>query len=157
MDYVRYKQKVLQEVEHRGLTSIMNDTRWEKLKVGVYQQLPFPPAFQVKNILSPEPSPVQFEEDVTYHGDWLTILGDLSDDAQFCDWQHPAFDVEWIRVKPRCLEHRGQLVADELVDIEEPFVALLKECRIPYVCKEGDYWIYGYATAEEFAELHKSL
>lgn len=155
MDYIRYKKKVMQEVERRGLTSVMNDTRWEQLKSGVYSRLPFPPAFQVKKVLSPKPEPERFEQDVSYIGDWLAILGDDSDDAQFCDWQHPAFDVEWIRIKPRRLEARGRLVADELIDIEAAFVALLQECGIPYTSEQGDYWIYGYATATEFAQLHK--
>ncbi|MFD1887719.1 DUF6678 family protein [Paenibacillus wenxiniae] len=155
MDYIRYKQQVMQEVERRGLTSVMNDTRWEKLKVGVYRKLPFPPAFQVKKVLSPKAEPESFQQDVSYDGDWHTILGDESDDAQFCDWQHPACDVEWIRVKPRRLEFRGRLVENKLIDIEAAFVTLLKECGIPYMYKEGDYWIYGYATAAEFAHLHK--
>ncbi|WP_411346512.1 DUF6678 family protein [Paenibacillus sp. WLX1005] len=153
MDYITYKHKVRQEVERRGLTSIMNDTRWEKLKFGVYHQLPFPPAFQVKYVLSAEPHPTAFEQDVNYNGDWTAILGDLSDDAQFCNWQHPSFNVEWVRVKPRRLEYRGQLVEDECIDIEAPFVALLHECNIPYLCRQHDYWIYGYATATEFAQL----
>ncbi|MEW4369690.1 DUF6678 family protein [Paenibacillus kandeliae] len=154
MDYIRYKQQVMQEVERRSLTSIMNDTRWEKLKYGVYHKLPFPPAFQVKTVLAADPYPLQFEQDVNYHGDWNAIIGDRSDEAVFCDWHRPSFDIEWIRVKPRRLEYRGQLVDDEVVNIEESFVTLLKECRIPYICRKGDYWIYGYATAEEFAELH---
>lgn len=155
MDYTKYREKVRAEIERKGLTSVLNDTRWSRLQQGIYERLPFAPPFQMKKVLEKLPEPEYFEQDVYYNGDWYEAIGDMSDEACFCSWQHPAFDIEWLRVKPRRLEHQGKLVEPRLLDIEQEFIALLREARIPYVEKGNDYWIYGYATVEELSWIHK--
>jgi len=154
MKYDKYKIKVQKEVERRGLTSVLNDTRWNRLLQGIYKRLPFAPPFQMKDVLEELPYPEYFEQDVNYNGDWHAAIGDMSDDARFTPLQNPAFAIEWLRIKPRRLEYQGRLVESRLLDIEQEFVTLLREERIPYVKKGNDYWIYGYATAEQFAEIH---
>ncbi|ANF97124.1 DUF6678 family protein [Paenibacillus bovis] len=154
MDYNQYRTKVKNEIERRGLTSILNNTRWNRLLHGVYERLPFPPPFQMKSVLSEQPYPEPFEQDVNYNGDWHTAIGDMSDGARFAAWQSPAFDIEWLRVKPRRLQYQGRLVEPLLLDIEQEFAALLREERIPHTKKGNDYWIYGYAAAEQLAWIH---
>ncbi len=135
-----HKQKVIAEVEQRSLTSIMNLTKWNELQEAIYRELRFPPAFQNKSILEPEPYPLVFEQDVFYLGDWESLS---------TAW----YNVEWVRVKPRLLEHTGKYTAPNMLDIEAEWVNLLQRLRIPYLKKEQDYWIYGYATAIEFEQL----
>lgn len=135
-----HKQKVIAEVEQRSLTSVMNHTRWNELKEAIYLELRFPPAFQNKYVLEAEPYPLVFEQDVFYLGDWESLS---------TAW----YNVEWVRVKPRLLEHIGKYTEPTLLDIEAEWVDLLQRLRIPYLKKEQDYWIYGYATATEFEQL----
>lgn len=135
-----HKQKVIAEVEQRSLTSIMNLTKWNELQEAIYRELRFPPAFQNKYVLEAESYPLVFEQDVFYLGDWESLS---------TAW----YNVEWVRVKPRLLEHTGKYTAPTLLDIEAEWVDLLQRLRIPYLKKEQDYWIYGYATATEFEQL----
>ncbi|TKJ90680.1 hypothetical protein PaeCFBP13512_12675 [Paenibacillus sp. CFBP13512] len=135
-----HKQKVIAEVEQRSLTSVMNHTRWNELKEAIYLELRFPPAFQNKYVLEAEPYPLVFEQDVFYLGDWESLS---------TAW----YNVEWVRVKPRLLEHTGKYTEPTLLNIEAEWVNLLQRLRIPYLKKEQDYWIYGYATAIEFEQL----
>ncbi|WCT54725.1 hypothetical protein PQ456_16165 [Paenibacillus kyungheensis] len=135
-----HKQKVIAEVEQRSLTSVMNNTKWNSLTEAIYCELAFAPAFQSKYILEVEPYPLAFEQDVFYLGDWESLS---------TAW----YNVEWIRVKPRLLEHTGKYTAPNTLTIEAEWVNLLQRLRIPYVKKEQDYWIYGYATATEYEQL----
>ncbi len=135
-----HKQKVIAEVERRSLTSIMNNTRWHELQEAIDLELRFSPAFQNKYILEVEPYPSVFEQDVFYLGDWESLS---------TAW----YNVEWVRVKPRLLEHTGKYTEPNLINIEAEWVNLLQRLRIPYLQKEQDYWIYGYATATEFEQL----
>ncbi|WP_181150840.1 hypothetical protein [Paenibacillus sp. PCH8] len=44
-------------------------------------------------------------------------------------------------------------VEPEVLDMEAEWVAMLQRLRIPYIEKDHDYWIYGYATAAQFDQL----
>lgn len=136
----RHKQKIIAEVEQRALTSVMNNTKWNSLEEAIYRELAFAPAFQSKYILDAEPSPLKFEQDVFYLGDWESL--------SFA-W----YNIEWVRVKPRLLEHTGKYTVPNVLSIEDEWVNLLQRLHIPYIHKEHDYWIYGYATATEYEQL----
>ncbi|WP_440119649.1 DUF6678 family protein [Paenibacillus sp. QZ-Y1] len=140
MSYNPHKQKVIEEIQHRQLSSIMNNTKWTKLQDAIYDELPFAPPFQIKMVLEQAPYPDSFEQDVTYIGDWLSLSTAF-------------YNVEWVRVKPRTLKSVGRYVQPEVMDIEAEWVALLQKLRIPYMKKDHNYWIYGYATAAEFDKL----
>lgn len=130
----RWKAAVRAEVEQRGLAGFMNNTRWQALVDAVYARLPFPPGFQLKSV-SRESDPAPDVEAVRYWGAWSEL--------------EPYFDIEWLRVVPRCRKHRGRLVADEVVDCTDAFRTLLQELRIPYREDEArTFWIYGYAAAD---------
>jgi hypothetical protein len=95
------------------------DATWDALQHAVANELPFPPPYQMKCVDRP-PHPEPFDADVDYWGDW-------SDEALY-----PFSEIEWLRVRPRYLKHRGRLVAPEVVDIEAEFVALLERLAVPY-------------------------
>lgn len=119
----RDKAKVRAAVEARGLVSVMNDTKWREL-VSDVKALPFAPAFQVKDVRDAAPTPLSFEEDVWYAGDWDEGL-------------HPHFSIEWIRVRPRLVKDRGKFAAPEIANIEAAFVAVLRKVGVPHR-KRGD-------------------
>ena len=129
----RDKAKVWAAVEARGLVSLMSDTKWQEL-VAAVKKLPFAPAFQIKDVLGAAPMPPSFEEDVWYAGDWVEGL-------------YPYYSVEWVRVRPRIVRHRGNFVSPEVEDIEGAFVAVLHEVGVPHR-KRGDcIEIFGYADS----------
>lgn len=130
---------IQQVLESRGLTSTMNATKWNALGERVKQTLPFPPPFQTKHLLQAQPYPETFDHDVGYHGDWEAGIQD-------------SVGLEWLRVRPRRLVHRGRLVAPAIEDIDTAFVGILHDLRIPYQ-RDGDtIVIYGYA--EHTGSLH---
>lgn len=128
------KQQVTAEVSKRGLVSVMNNTKWVELQGAVRRELPFGPPYQLKVVLNSRPEPEHFEADVDYLGDW-------SDECL-----SPFYEIEWLRIRPRFLRRRGQLIPPEVQSVESEFLALLHRYHIPYR-RDGDtIWIYGYAT-----------
>lgn len=124
------KERVRKIVQQRNLCSYMNDTKWNELRNAMMNEMPFPPPFILKFL------------DVNYSGDWS------------CDWYYGfaieghyfngAFAVEWIKIRPRYLKYRGQLIEPEVIDAEDKFIEILKRYSIPYEVSDGVYCIYGY-------------
>ncbi|WP_413362966.1 DUF6678 family protein [Lysinibacillus sp. 3P01SB] len=127
------KARVMKTVAERNLVSVMNDTKWRELQDAVINTLLFPPPYQAKYLLEGRLYPEEFETDVSYWGDWIEGIV-------------PFYSVEWIRVRPRYLKHRGRLVSPEVIDITDEFVKLLKELSIPYRLENDTYIIYGYVA-----------
>ncbi|MFS0880192.1 DUF6678 family protein [Metabacillus niabensis] len=130
------KKKVQAIIIEKQLCSIMNNTKWEKLQSGVLNRLPFTPPYQIKYILQEKPEPVTFDNDVWYLGDWIEGL-------------FPFYAIEWIKVRPRYVKHKGRLVDDEVIDITEQFRELLHNLHIPYKEENNAFYIYGYAASTE--------
>ncbi|MDR3353716.1 MAG: hypothetical protein LBO21_01605 [Synergistaceae bacterium] len=57
-------------------------------------------------------------------------------------------NIEWLEVLPRNGKHRGRLIADEVLDETDAFIALLKRINIPDEEKNGRVVIYGYKKAK---------
>lgn len=127
------KMRVFEAIAERNLVSIMNDTKWRELQDAVINTLLFPPPYQGKYLLEDRLHPEEFETDVWYWGDWKEGIV-------------PFYRVEWIRVRPRYLKHRGSLISPELIDITDDFVNILKELSIPYRLDNDTYYIYGYIS-----------
>lgn len=127
------KARVMKTVAERNLVSVMNDTKWRELQGAVINTLLFPPPYQAKYLLEDRLYPEEFEMDVSYWGDWIEGIV-------------PFYSVEWIRIRPRYLKHRGRLVSPEVIDITDDLVKLLKELSIPYRLENDTYIIYGYVV-----------
>lgn len=127
------KARVMKTLAERNLVSVMNDTKWRELQDAVINTILFPPPYQAKYLLEDRLYPEEFETDVSYWGDWIEGIV-------------PFYSVEWIRVRPRYLKHRGRLVSPEVIDITDEFVKLLKELFIPYRLENDTYIIYGYVA-----------
>jgi len=115
----------------RNLCSVMNNTRWKVLREAVLNDLPFPPPYQIKGILTENPFPETFKKDVRYFGDWREGF-------------FPFYSIEWIRIRPRYIKYQGRLLPPRTIDIEEKFVSLLKRIKVPYLNEKETVVIYGY-------------
>jgi hypothetical protein len=122
------------ELTRRGLVSVMNETKWVELQNAVLCELPFAPAYQCKMVLRSDPYPERFETDVDYLGDWSS------------ECLSPFSCIEWLRVRPRFLRHRGRLVAPEVLSVESEFLAILHRYQIPHRRDGETVWIYGYTA-----------
>ncbi len=70
-------------------------------------------------------------------------LGDWREALSFDDRVHGAA-IEWMKIRPRYLKHRGKLLPPELVDASAEFEEILDKYHIPYEEENGTYCIYGY-------------
>lgn len=136
---MKRRTEIQRVLESRGLTSVMNATRWNALRDRVLGTLPFPPPFQEKYLLEAAPVPEAFDHDVWSHGDWAAVTED-------------SVGLEWLRGRPRKLVHRGRLVSDTVEDVEGAFIDILHELRIPYQRDGATIVIYGYV--EQTGLLH---
>ncbi|GGC77299.1 hypothetical protein GCM10011396_25570 [Undibacterium terreum] len=125
-----HKQQVKAELARRGLGSYMNTTKWREFLIEI-NKLPFPPPYQRKDVLHPEPEPNNFDADVWYLGDWEEGI-------------HPFFSIEWIRIRPRYLKHVGQLLPKVSVDCGTELERALQIIKQPYEKFEDSIWVYGY-------------
>lgn len=59
----KFREEVQAEIQQRGLTSYMNNTKWMELQAAIENELPFSPPYDRKDVAGPEPSDA-FLEDV---------------------------------------------------------------------------------------------
>ncbi len=133
---VKQKQKVFEWVAKKGLTCILNDTKWLELQHAI-KRLPFPPPYIEKLLLDEQEiyKNAILPDAPWYFGDWSPF---------YEEGMTLFFMIEWIKVRPRHARHRGRLVAPEIVDETEAFEQILQECAIPYEKENGTFTIYGY-------------
>ncbi|WP_088071967.1 DUF6678 family protein [Gottfriedia luciferensis] len=129
------KQKVQTIITSKQLSSVMNNTKWEKLYNAILESLPLPPAYQVKYVTEDTLFPENFEDLWTW-GDWKQGL-------------RPFYLIEWIRVRPSYIEERGGLLEPKIIDIKKELIAIFKEFKIPYLDKNNSIYIYGYVKSTE--------
>ncbi len=130
------KQKVREAVAQKGLTSMMNDTKWLELQKAI-ETLPFPPPYIEKLVLDGQGLYKKFSlsDAPTYLGDW----GHFYEEGMSL-----FFAIEWINVCPRHARHKGQLIPPEILDETVQFEQILKHYHIPYEEENGTFTIYGY-------------
>jgi hypothetical protein len=129
------KQKIRKVAAQRGLSSIMNDTKWLELQSSI-EKLPFAPPYVEKLILENK----TFEEvQISDAPDWLGNWGPFYEEGMSL-----FFAIEYIKVRPRFSEYKGRLVAPKIWDETNEFEQLLKELNIPYQEENGTFTIYGY-------------
>lgn len=129
------KQKLSKLIQGRGLSAVMNDSKWLKLQSSI-QKLPFPPPY-VEKLLHENKSPeeVHISDAPDWFGDWNPF---------YREGMSLFFTIEYIKVSPRYAEHSGHLVAPKIWDETEEFERLLIELYIPFETDKGTFTIYGY-------------
>lgn len=133
------KERVRKIVQQRNLCSYMNDTKWRELRNAMMNEMPFPPPYIIKFLFEDKAEGEEyFSQDVNYFCDWYYCF------ALEGHYFNGAFAVEWIKVRPRYLKYRGQLIKPEIIEAEDKFVEILRKYSIPYEESNGVYCIYGY-------------
>ena len=127
----RDRRNLKAQIARRGLASFMNATRWRALQKAVLTEMPFPPIFQLQSVIGPRVDPLP----PGVMGGWGGWADDLADFAF----------IEWIQVRPLVSHTRGALIAPRIEDGSDPFREILQRLNIPFVERDGDFWIYGYA------------
>lgn len=137
------KEEILSQIANKGLIKKVDEEQWDELVNAVITEMPFQPAFIIKYVTHPfmwykdNPS-VQGEDfiaDVNYCGNW---------NGENFPSKDYYYTIEWIKVRPRYLKHRGRLIKPELIDASKEFEEILNKFNIPYEIKNGAYCIYGY-------------
>ena len=114
----------------------MNNTKWNELISAITEEMPFPPPFDIKYLTEEDCFPNELLNGDVYHlGDWK---GENFPSEEYY------FNIEWIKVRPRHLEHRGTLIKPEIIDESKLFEAILNRYHIHYEERNGSYYIYGY-------------
>lgn len=130
----KQKKKVLNIIQERNLFGLMNHTKWRELQNAMTQEMSFPPPYVLKSINETESELHEFKEDVTWIGDW--------GDEAMCWGDY--YLIEWIKIRPRYLEHQGKLIPKKVIDETEQLNFILEKYSIPYEEDNGVYIIYGY-------------
>ena len=129
-----WKRRAFRIVQQRQLCSCMNDTKRRELCHAMRFDMPFPPPFTMKTLFEEcQSEPMQDD----YY------LGDLEEPFGFGTDQFDGIAIEWIRIHPRLLVHRGRLISPQLLDASEQLEYLLHKHSIPFAKQDMDYLIYG--------------
>lgn len=134
-DISKYKRKVMQLVESRNMVSCMNTTKWNEFRDAVLEEMPFSPPFIIKDIFEEDKDKLyfsHFQKDVNYLGDWDYV------------YFYPFVGIEWIKVRPRYIKFRGNLIEGDIMDATNKFIEILNKYTIPYVEEDGLFTIWGY-------------
>lgn len=132
----RQKQHVRNILAQRGLGSYMNDTTWRELCLGM-RALALPPAYQSKSVFDDSPCPVDLPHAPDYIGDWA-----CTPEATL------GLHIEWLKIAPRYRQHRGRLIAPEVLDCSDDVRALLQRFRLPVVEQDGFFLLLAHASGE---------
>ncbi|MDM9620688.1 DUF6678 family protein [Rhizobium sp. S96] len=130
--------KVRRVIDERCMSSHMNDTKWRELCTAVSEELPFPPPYQAKLILSGSADPEELETAPSYYGDW----------ARTPEAAMGIF-IEWLKVAPRISVLNRKSSEPRVQDCSEALRDLLKRLKIPFIEKDGFFVIYGHSSDPE--------
>lgn len=130
-------EQVREVVARRGLTSCMNNTKWNEFRQAMENEMPFPPPYIYKTLFEGEDGGYfDFSEDVGYT--------DHYDAESFAGYNYKI--IEWVKVRPRYYSYEGGVLAGRrtMHEAGQEFVEILRKYSIPFEAGDGVYIIYGY-------------
>jgi len=136
-----FDRAVRRVVAERGLASHMNDTKWRTLCIAVAEELPFPPTYQRKLVLSEDFDPEELAWTFSNFGDW----------ARTPEASMGIF-VEWLKIAPRLSVREGRLLAPRIEDCSDAFRNILIRLRVPFTEESGFFIIYGHSAGTVFSQ-----
>ncbi len=131
------KKQAFNIVRKRSLCSYMNDTKWNELRNAMLYEMPFPPAYVVKTLFENKCPEEKSLLKPTYYGDWYEGFA-------YGEYFNGGFAIEWLKINPRFLKHRGCLIKPEVIDASHDLENILEKYNIPYEKQNYIYCIYGY-------------
>ena len=123
-------ERIAEIIQERNLTGCMNDTKWREFIKAINEEM-----------------------SVKISCDYLTLFGSGPFFINGFDDEHLGYklkSIEWVKVEPKFYisKERGRLLDDEeeLCDVEQEFLQLMKKYSIPYEYDSENeiYTIYGY-------------
>lgn len=102
------------------------------------EEMPFAPPYLVKFLVDERPAGEERELDsperpCSWHEAYV-----------FEDIFNASFAVEWVKISPRYLKHRGRLIDPEMISAENEFRGIMEKYSIPYEKENGVYTIFGW-------------
>ncbi|VVS96526.1 conserved hypothetical protein [Marinobacter salarius] len=116
------RQRLERYIDREALTSVMSNTKWEKLRALMIEESARRPAWRVRCLRDTR------EVEPQWDGDWHYHLP---------EFKH----IEWLEIFPIQKERKGYLLPDKVTDY---FVGLLKSNSIPFSIEGESLRIWGY-------------
>ncbi|WP_337874608.1 DUF6678 family protein [Exiguobacterium sp.] len=128
------RREELQYIERHQLTSVMNETKWQRLNRAVSEALTHAPPYQIKYLgedtLFPSDSLSEYE---ILWGEWDEI------------WLESRLrSIEWIRLRPSVLLYKGVILDPDVCDMSTELISILERERIPFILESETIQIFGY-------------
>ncbi|MDA5559217.1 hypothetical protein PJK55_00610 [Exiguobacterium sp. MMG028] len=128
------RREELQYIERHQLTSVMNETKWQRLNRAVSEVLTHAPPYQVKYLgehtLFPSDSLPEYE---ILWGEWDEI------------WLESRLrSIEWIRLRPSVLLYKGVILDPDVCDMSTELITILEREKIPFIFDNETIQIFGY-------------
>lgn len=137
------RREELQYIEKHQLTSVMNETKWQRLNRAVSEVLTHAPPYQMKYLgedtLFPSDSLSEYE---ILWGEWDEI------------WLESRLrSIEWIRLRPIVLLYKGVILDPDVCDMSTELISILERERIPFILENETIQIFGYVRNTGIFEL----
>lgn len=128
------RREELQYIERHQLTSVMNETKWQRLNRAISETLTHAPSYQMKYLgedtLFPSDSLSEYE---ILWGEWDEI------------WLESRLrSIEWIRLRPSVLLYKGVILDPDVCDMSTELISILERERIPFTLESETIQIFGY-------------
>lgn len=131
-------------VQQRQLTSCMNNTKWNRFRTAMLEEMPFPPPYEIKTL---------FDEDVAFIKNFATQDAGYQGcyiEEDFVDLNYKV--IEYLIIKTRYYDTAGGRLAPQKIwhDTTAQFLALMEKYHIPYIPYEkpdDTFAIYGYCKS----------
>ncbi|QUM89140.1 hypothetical protein HWV03_10190 [Moritella sp. 36] len=124
-EQLKDRERLERYIVRESLISVMNNTKWEKLRTLMLEEAERKPAWRVRCLRDKRKVEPQWD------GDWFYHLP---------EYKH----IEWLEIYPINKEHRGHVLPDKVTDNTEYFVSLLKNNSIPFSIEGESLRIWGY-------------
>jgi len=121
-------------IVRNSLISVMNNTKWEKLRTLMLEETERQPAWRVRCLRDKQ------ETEPQWGGDWRYHLPEYK-------------YIEWLEIYPINKERRGHVLPDRVTDNTEYFTSLLKCRSIPFSIEGESIRIWGYQWPGQTVEF----
>jgi len=124
-DWQKDRERLERYIVREQLVSIMNNTKWEKLRKLMISLGEASPRYRVQCLRTDEVYGTYWD------GDWFYHLPTYK-------W------IEWLEIDPVARERRGQRVKNKETDQTQLLTDMLKDCSIPFSMEGGYIRVWGY-------------
>lgn len=135
------RQKYLKYISENGLTSYMNNTKWNELINALNNEISFSPPYEVQFLFDSQDYSTGFYKAIEEKS---LQYAECYDNETFNNQEY--FLIEWLKIHPKYYERIGGQLYYKIVEhsCESELIEILKKYNIPYEYKNEVYTIYGY-------------